>query len=96
MTIAGDGADRKLLLELLEHETLRPTERDAFAEMLTWLDGRPRRRLSDKQRAWAQRKLDALRPKYENLYSAGKVPRGREVAVNCGPLPLRPPSRGAA
>lgn len=51
--------------------------------------------LSPKQRDWVRRTgLDHV-PQYENLYSAGKVPRGREVVVNTGPLPKRPPPRSS-
>lgn len=65
----------------------------AFDEMLA--RDRP---LSDKQRAWVRAVHEKLcgTPHYENAWSAGKVPRGREVPTPAvlQKLPLRPPGRG--
>lgn len=53
--------------------------------------------LSDKQRAWVESIYERLFdvPKYENLVSSGKVPRGREVPTPLvlQNLPKRPPPR---
>ena len=49
--------------------------------------------LTSKQREWAQDVLEKWEPQYTNDFSAGKVPRGKEVVVNVGLKPLRPPTR---
>ena len=50
-------ADREMLSELLGYG-LSGEERKAFADMLEWLGESTRRKLSEKQRAWAK----VLRP----------------------------------
>lgn len=83
-------------LELLLEEygeRLDDGTREAFTDMRAWLRDRLGRELSSKQRAWVARALETFQPTYENAWSAGKVPRGAEVLINCGPLPMRPPGR---
>lgn len=65
------------------------TEHARTAQGFIWLQ----HALTVKQRDWVQRTVNDHVPQYENLYSSGKIPRGREVTVNTGPLPKRPPSR---
>lgn len=70
----------------------------AFADMLSRLqDGG--RDLTDKQRAWLRGVHENVvgEVHYENAWSAGKVPRGREVETPevLKHLPLRPPTRKA-
>jgi hypothetical protein len=69
---------------------------DAFVEMLARLD-RGGRDLSGKQRGWVRgiyEKVIGI-PQYENAWSAGKVPKGRDVPTPAvlQNLPKRPPSR---
>lgn len=87
--------DLRMLAELLE-ERITPAERDSFADMVEWLRDADRRKLSEKQRAWVTKVLDRHRPTYANEWSAGRVPRGNDVAINCGPKVLRPPGRVGA
>jgi hypothetical protein len=89
--------DRDLLTEVLESDI--DDKRKTIAEdMLAKLDmfDRP---LTPAQRKFAQSMLTGERfvpeEKYENLVSSGQVPRGKEVELNVGPLPLRPPARRA-
>jgi hypothetical protein len=84
--------DRETLAKLLVHEELKDEEREAFADMLEGLNGKWRQ-LTEKQRAWASRRLDELEVRYENLVSSGKAPRGREVEMMFKPGPLKPPGR---
>lgn len=92
--------DARLLMEVLRYVEDRhddPDERTdipyrAFKGMLD--RGEP---LSDKQRAWVRGVHERLfdEPKYENLVSGGRVPRGREVPTPAvlRDLPKRPPPR---
>lgn len=64
----------------------------AFDEML-----RRDRPLSEKQRAWVRAVHEKIcgTPHYENAWSAGRVPRGRDVPTPAvlQNLPMRPPPR---
>lgn len=84
--------DRELLSKLLTHD-LGEDEREAFSDMFQAILGGERRGLSEKQRAWAKRRLDELEPTYENLVSEGKVKRGKEVEMMFERGPLKPPGR---
>jgi hypothetical protein len=103
-------ADRELLATAIERLTDDPgegerfsstadeTTADVFEEWLIKLEAPPKREvLSDKQRAWARKIAGVGGETYENLYSAGKVPRGREVptpaVLRRENLPMRPPGR---
>ena len=85
--------DIRMLNELLENSELREEEREAFLSMKEALDRY--HQLTDKQRAWAKLRHEALHPQYENLVSRGMVPRGREVETPSvlRNLPKRPPGR---
>jgi hypothetical protein len=86
--------DRQLLQEILEHESLTEREREAFTDMLEFLvDGGVG--LNQKQREWAKRVHERLVPAYANDWSAGRVPRGKEVPTPevLKRLPMRPPGR---
>jgi hypothetical protein len=94
-----DPDDRYMLTELLatskKWEEEHDEEETRFRSNVfqSWLDaGKP---LSDKQRSWLTDTYERVvgAPRYENLVSSGKVPRGREVTVNVGPKVLRPPGR---
>lgn len=75
-----------------------PFDVAAFQNMLEWAEsGRP---LSEKQVSWIDGVFVRLfpgedEPEYTNEWSAGRVPRGREVATPnvLRNLPLRPPGR---
>ncbi len=86
--------DERMLKSLLaaspdEDEEVRFQPRP-FREMLE--RGYP---LSERQRAWLHDVYERIvgEPQYVNMASSGKLARGREVTVNCGPLPKRPPQR---
>lgn len=68
---------------------------DAFEDMRKRLERFPNATLSDKQREWAAKV--AGEEIYRNDFSAGRVPRGREVAtpdvLKPENLPKRPPMR---
>jgi hypothetical protein len=85
--------DRKLLKDALRLDRIRDTDASAFEDMLIQLEENRIAALSQKQRDWVLRVLDV--PVYENLVSAGKVPRGREVVTPTVLLnrPLKPPTR---
>lgn len=69
---------------------------DAFSDMHARLE-RGGRDLTDRQAAWVRGVYENVTgtPQYENAWSAGKVPRGREVETPpvLQHLPLKPPSR---
>lgn len=88
------AADVSLIKKLLTYE-LSDTEHVAFGTMQGLLQRSSRTVLTEKQRDWGQGVLDRFEPQYENAFSAGKVPRGKEVVVNVGPRPLRPPTRSS-
>ena len=97
--------DAKLLRACLAWATKEEETRDldeneekwktAFSEMLErW------KPLTDKQRQWVKNIHERLNlgVHYENLWSAGKVPRGESMAtpvpeVLLRPLPKKPPQR---
>ena len=66
---------------------------EMFKDMLQYLQRSKYFILSAKQRAIVHDVLDQYEPAYENLVSAGKVARGKEVVINVGLKPLRPPQR---
>jgi len=89
-------ADLEKLNELVSWENkLLESEYDAFYGMLDTLNKNKNAALSDKQRAWVDKAYERFNPKYENLMSAGKAPRGREVETPAvlKNLPKRPPGR---
>lgn len=86
------AADVSLIKKLLTFE-LSDEEHSAFDGIHHHLQLRRLSVLSPKQRKWAQSVLNRHEPQYSNDFSAGKVPRGKEVTVNVGLKPLRPPAR---
>jgi hypothetical protein len=96
--------DMRMLQEILDAAQSWDDERveamestlAAFVDMLSRLE-RGGRDLSEKQRAWVSGVHENVTgtPNYENAWSAGKVPRGREVATPevLKRLPLKPPRR---
>jgi hypothetical protein len=92
----ADDKDLDLITQVLEKDDLSNSVRAAFEDMQFKVDRYP---LSKKQRAWAHAILSG--DKYEaeeeclNLWSSGKVPKGRDVptpAVLLN-LPKKPPMR---
>lgn len=87
--------DMKLLRDALAVDELPDKAREAFADMLSQLRERKIKGLTDKQRRWAKEMIGE--PEYENLVTAGKVPRGREVPtppmLRRENLPMKPPGR---
>ncbi len=86
--------DLVLLTKVLEQD-LQDDEREAFEEMREAMREGKRQGLSAKQRAWLERVLDHHCPQYANEWSAGKIPRGKEVPTpdSLRHLPKRPPIR---
>lgn len=86
--------DREDLARVLEH-AITERQRDAFESMLTALDADRDAVLSDVQRGWVRSVRRTHEPTYENLVSAGRVPRGAEVDTPeaLKNLPKRPPHR---
>jgi hypothetical protein len=84
---------RALVLIDTRREDRYVRARDPFEEMLVRLEEGRQTLLTGKQLKWVRDVLDE--PTYENLVSAGKVPRGREVATPAVLLrrPLRPPGK---
>lgn len=69
---------------------------EAFALMRLDLQLKRFPELTSKQRAWAEREAgEGSDETYENLWSSGKVPRGREVPLPevLKVLPKKPPPR---
>lgn len=92
----SDLSDGQLLADILEHEEITESEREAFSDMAAGLlEGRVLSRRSGGQREWVERVHARLVPAYENLVSRGLVPRGREVPTPevLKNLPLKPPGR---
>lgn len=100
--------DRELLHAILEAPRLTEREREAFQDMLDWLDGPDSPdnvTLSAKQREWASAVALAhglVTEETQNLWSSGKVPRGiqtkktrgeEKAAAVLANKPLRPPGR---
>ena len=87
--------DLETLTKLVEDfdGQLRDGELEAFMNMRAMLLEGQFHCLTDKQRAWAKKKLEEFQPEYENLVSSGKVPRGNEVQSMVGPLPKKPPQK---
>ena len=90
------AADVSTIRKILTYDvSLSDAQYRAFTDMRDVL-GRSRTAiLSTKQRTWALAVLDQYEPQYTNDFSAGKVPRGKEVTVNVGLKPLRPPGRSS-
>jgi hypothetical protein len=92
----AEAKDLELLVAVLDRDDLPDGTREAFEDMQHKVD---RYGLSSKQRAWARAILagEKYEPEEEclNLWSSGKVPKGRDVptpAVLLN-LPKKPPPR---
>lgn len=90
------ATDAEMLRALLSDERLSDEERDIFQDMQDGL--RPGKTLKPKQHSWVQDRWSQLELDSDetlNLMSSGKVPRGKEVAMNFAtmPKPLKPPRR---
>jgi hypothetical protein len=85
----ADLSSLKKLIALSLEERLD----EMFKDMLQQVQRHPKAILSAKQRFIVHDVLEKYEPAYENLVSEGKVPRGKEVVVNVGLKPLRPPQR---
>lgn len=82
-------SDHRTLTALLDSGELTESEREAFEDMLE-LDGG----LTPKQRAWVEDVCERIGVcGAKNLWSQGKVPRGREVPTPevLRTLPKKPP-----
>lgn len=77
---------------------------DAFEDMLIRLEEHKQEMLTPKQRKWVNEKaeLAGIEPSAGPVedegpdpvrFTSGAVPRGKEVTVNVGALPLKPPGR---
>jgi hypothetical protein len=87
-------ADEALLDEVLGKEELSDERRAIFEDMLAWVH--KGWELTDKQRQFAELaagKRDSMDEEYENAWSAGKVPKGRDVELMVKDKPLRSPQR---
>jgi hypothetical protein len=88
--------DEDLLHRVLEEAEISDAARAAFEDMQQKLVRFP---LTPKQRAWAEAVLRGDRYEGEdeclNLWSSGKVPKGRDVPTPpvLQNLPLKPPGR---
>jgi hypothetical protein len=86
----------KKLHDLLDHaDELRDDERAAFDDMRRQLVSGERQHLSQDQNKWVRERHEQVVPVYENAWSAGKVPKGKDVPTPkvLQNLPLRPPSK---
>jgi hypothetical protein len=86
--------DRQLLIRALKSE-IHDGAKERIDDMLHKLDkfANP---LTHEQRSFVRAMLNGERYEkvsYENLWSSGKVPKGKDVTVQCGPKVLRPPGR---
>jgi hypothetical protein len=97
--MVAEAKDLVLLEAVLDKDDLPDAVRTAFEDMQHKIDDRP---LTKKQRDWAKAVLngDKFEPDADeclNLWSSGKVPRGREVPdppmLRRENLPLKPPRR---
>lgn len=88
-------ADLKRLRELVDDGRLNEWESMAFPDMPHALEKGGQEQLTEAQRDAVTRSCERLgvAEDYENAWSAGTVPRGKEVTVNTGPKVLRPPGR---
>jgi hypothetical protein len=93
--MAGRAEDLRMLQEVAALERLTEWEKEFVESCQEQLDSDERKTLTDKQREVLFKRLDI--PKYLNLVTDGKVPRGREVptceALLPHNLPKRPPGR---
>jgi hypothetical protein len=93
--MAGSEEDRELLT-LAAEAASSDSAKTAFEDMLQKLDRYP---LSVEQRAWARATINGEKYEppieYKNEWSAGLIPRGREVATApvLRVLPKKPPGR---
>jgi len=88
--------DIKLLESVLDEDLeLTEEEQIMFDGLLDFLKGSPSRSLSKKQRNKLQASYDRSHPEYENLYSSGKVPKGKDIPTPpvLQNLPKFPPGR---
>ncbi len=93
-TQAKLDADEALLDEVLSKEELSDDRRAIFEDMRDWVH--KGWSLTDKQRQFAELAVgrrDAMDEEYENAWSAGKVPKGRDVELMVRDKPLKPPQR---
>ncbi len=94
--MVAEARDLELLVAVLDKDDLSDAVRSAFEDMQTKVDKYP---LSAKQRAWARAVLvgEKYEPEeeYLNLWSSGKVPKGRDVPTPevLKNLPKKPPPR---
>ena len=94
----GRSEDLNMLETLLEYETLDDWEKEAFAGMRDRLSkSSAEKPLTKSQRekvegAWRRLGLDEGA---SNLWSSGKIPRGKSVRLQYEdmPKPLKPPGR---
>ena len=82
-------------MDALLVERITEAEREAFADMKTDLESGARRALSRKQLEWAKQVRERFAPTYENAWSEGRVPKGRDVETPAALkfLPKSPPRR---
>lgn len=75
--------DRDLLTKLVTtyRDLLTEAQRDAFDDMDERLRGNVKRKLTFKQRRWAEKVLEEYEPSYENAISSGAAPLGRPVEM---------------
>lgn len=92
------ATEKDMLFKLLKDERLKDDEREAFEGMQSFLNGGSDRKLSRKQAEWVKDRYEKLELDSDdamNLFSSGKVPRGKEVPppFDISKRPLRPPGR---
>jgi hypothetical protein len=87
--------DLAKLRELTTDGRLNEWESMAFPDMLHALERGGQEQLTEAQREAVVRSCERLgvAEEYENAWSAGTVPRGKDVTVNVGPKVLKPPGR---
>lgn len=94
--MVAEAKDLELLVAVLDKDDLSDAVREAFEDMQHKVD---RFGLSSKQRAWARAILagEKYEPEEEclNLWSSGKVPKGKDVPTPLvlQNLPKKPPQR---
>jgi len=96
--MVAEARDLELLSAVLDKDDLSDAVRTSFEDMQTKVDRYP---LSKKQRVWAKAILagEKYEPEEEclNLWSGGKVPKGRDVPdppmLRRENLPMKPPPR---
>jgi hypothetical protein len=102
MTALDDISDRKLLDDLVESGKLTEEQEEAFSKMLDDLTKGTYRKLTERQRSWAEsiHARIGLDPGTANLFSTGKVKvteqdkKGLQTFFDgLGPKVLLPPHR---